>query len=204
MKLYYSKGACSLAVRILLHELKLDCEYESVSLKEKKTASGLDYLTINPKGSVPALLLDNNKVLTENAVIQQYLAETHHANHLLPPVGDFTRYQVLELLNYISTDIHKGFGPLFSPQLPEEMKKSFFIPLLKKRLLYLDQRLVGKKFLMGEQFTLADCYFFVMLFWTGIFPEIQLSEFPQLERYFAALKTREAIAAALKEEGLEA
>src|SRR5688572_12009519 len=113
MKLYYSKGACSLAVRIILHEIGAACEFEAVDLATKKTETGMDFLKINPKGAVPTLILDDKAILTENAVIQQYLAEKYHATQLLPPLGDMKRYRVLEWLNFISTDLHKSCGPLF-------------------------------------------------------------------------------------------
>ncbi len=200
MKLYYTKGACSLAVRILLHELNINCEYESVS-HSKQTETGTDFLTINPKGAVPVLLLDNKTLLTENAVIQQYLADTYQAKNLLPPLGEFQRYRVLEWLNFISTDLHKGFGPLFNPNVPDDLKATVFIPALKKYFSFVDSQLIDKDFLIGNQFTIADGYLFVILMWTSHFP-IPLQEFPQLQRYFNALKTRDSIVASLKEEDL--
>lgn len=187
MKLFYSKGACSLAVRIVIHELGLPCDYIAVNLKTKITATGENYLNINPKGSVPALLTDDNILLTENAVIQQYLADTHHATNLLPPVGDFKRYQVLEWLNFISTDIHKGAGPFFTPQIPENLKTEIFVPRLKSKFAILDHALEKNPFLAGDHFTLPDAYLFVMLSWTGII-HIDLNEFPNLARYYENLK----------------
>jgi glutathione S-transferase len=195
------KGACSLAVRILLHELNQPCEYEAVFLETKKTETGADFLQINPLGNVPTLVLDDKTILTENAVVQQYLADTNHATQLLPPVGDFKRYRVLEWLNFITTELHKGFAPLFNPTLSDELKQNYFKPKLVKHFSYIDQYLKGKEFLLDKQFTIADCYLFVMLLWTGHF-KISLQTFPELTRYFAALKTRPAIAASLQEEGL--
>src|SRR5690349_19217638 len=122
MKLYYSKGACSLAVRIIINEIGLQSEYEAVDLKTKKTATGQDFLKINPKGSVPVIQTDEKQILTENAVIQQYLADTNKATQLLPALGNFERYRVLEWLNFISTELHKGFSPLFNPNVPNELK----------------------------------------------------------------------------------
>ncbi len=201
MKLYYSKGACSLAVRITLHELQQDCDYESVSLASKKTETGTDFLAINPKGAVPVLMLDDKTTLTENAVIQQYLADSHQATQLLPPTNDFNRYRVLEWLNFISTELHKSFGPLFSSNIPDNLKKDVFIPQLKKHFQYVEQQLGDKEFLMGKQFTIADSYLFVMLLWTKHFP-ISLQEFPNLQRYFNHLKNRNSVATALREEGI--
>jgi len=201
MKLYYSRGACSLAVRIVINEIGLNCEYESVDLKTKKTETGGDFLTISPKGEVPTLQLDNGEIVTENAIIQQYLADNAKATQLLPACGDFQRYRVLEALNYITTDIHKGFGPLFNPALPEDVKNEIFIPKLKKCFAYEDKQLGNNKFLMGDHFTLTDAYLFVMLFWAGKM-KIELSEFPNLTRYFAELKTRKSISQSLSEEKL--
>ena len=134
MKLYYSKGSCSLAVQIIINEIGIESAFEAVNLSTKKTSTGIDFFTINPKGSVPTLVTDENKVLTENAVIQQYLADTYKATSLLPANGDFQRYQVLELLNFISTELHKNCSPLFNPNIPEQIKEDIFRPILKTRL----------------------------------------------------------------------
>ena len=137
MRLYYSKGACSLVVRIVIHELGLPFEYEAVNLKTKVTATGEDYLAINPKGAVPAILTDDNILLTENAVIQQYLADKAYASQLLPAVNDIKRYQVLEWLNYVTTEIHKGFGPLFNSNIPDNLKvENFYAKHYQKICIY--------------------------------------------------------------------
>jgi glutathione S-transferase len=201
MKLYYSKGACSLAVRIVLHELNINAEFESVDLKTKKTEPGADYLKINPKGSVPALMLDNKEILTENAVIQQYLADTHKAHNLLPSIGDFKRYRVLEWLNYVTTEMHKGVGILFNPTLSQEAKDKTFIPLINHKLHYLDEHFANNQYLLGKQFTLPDAYLFVILNWLQFF-SIDINQWPQLTRYFTELKNRPSIQQSLKEEGL--
>lgn len=130
MKLFYSKGACSLGIRILINELGLACEFESVNLGTKKTEKGEDFTQINPKGYVPALKTDQGHLLTENIVIQQYLADTHQDANLLPKVGDFRRYQTLEWSAYISTELHKGFSPLFNNSLDSSVKEQFFKPTL--------------------------------------------------------------------------
>lgn len=202
MKLFYSKWACSLAIRILIHELGIKSEYESVSLGDKKTESGLDYYTINPKGSVPALMLDDHTVLTENNVIQQYLADTFHATALLPPVGDFQRYRVLEWSNLISNDLHKAFGMLFNMNIPEELKKTLFIPYLNKRFSLIDDHLKDNAYLMGDQFTIADSYLFVVFSWAKRL-KLEMPDFTHLERYFNALKNRRSIADSLAEEGIK-
>ncbi len=199
MKLYYSKGACSLGVRIIINELGLSSEYESVNLKTKKTGSGADFLTVNPKGAVPTLVTNDNHILTENSAIQQYLADSQHANHLLPPVNDFKRYQVIEWLSYISSDLHKSCGPFFNPTLSQDMKDNFFKPMLTKKIDYIENKLGKNVFLMGEQFTLPDAYLFVILSW---FPKLGLDiqNWPNLVRYFDNLKNRKSIQQSLKEE----
>ncbi|SRR5579883_1264643 len=199
MKLYYTKGACSLAVRIIINELGLPSEYESVDLKTKQTATGQDFLSINPKGAVPVLLTDDNEFLTENAVIQQYLAEKYHAPQLLPPVGDFKRYRVLEWQNYITTELHKGFSPLFNPIVPQDIKEQIFIPLVKTKLNYVDKHLHPNKYLAGENFTLPDAYLFVIIRW-ALYYKFDMDKWPYLSRYHAELKERKSIKQSLEEE----
>jgi glutathione S-transferase len=202
MKLYYSKGACSLVIRILINELGLDSEYESVNLRTKQTESGGDFLKINPKGAVPTLITDDGHTLTENAVIQQYIADTYQAYQLLPQVGDFKRYQILELLNFITTEIHKGFSPLFNPNLPQDIKEKIYIPQLKSKFKLLDNQLQQKKYLFGEGLTLPDIYCFVMLTWAHNF-HLALDEYPNLARYYTDLQKRKAIQYSLSQEALE-
>ncbi|MES2218443.1 MAG: glutathione transferase GstA [Pseudomonadota bacterium] len=199
MKLYFSKGACSLAVRIVINEIGIDCEYEKVNLKTKVTASEHDFLKINSKGSVPALELDNKEVLTENSVIQQYLADNYQATTLLPPVPDFKRYRVLEWLNYVSTEIHKGFSPLFNDKIPDAVKQEIFIPNLQKKFSFLNEHLENKKFIMGENFSLPDAYLFVMLVWAEKM-KIALTDKKALSRYYEELQQRESIKKSLREE----
>lgn len=199
MKLYFSRGACSLVPRICINELGLPCDYEAVNLKEKTTASGNDYWKINSKGSVPALEIDDKQLLTENAVILQYLADTHHAERLLPAIG-LKRYRVLEWLNFITTELHKGFGPLFNPQMPEQVKKEITLPFLLKKFEFVDAHM-GKPFIMGDEFTLPDCYLFVMLLWAKNM-KIDLSHCQNLTHFFEKAKQRDAVRKSLEEEGL--
>ena len=201
MKLYYTKGACSLAARIIINELALTCEYEAVDLKTKRTEKNQDFLQINPKGAVPTLETKNGEILTENAVIQQYLAEEANATQLLPMMGDFKRYRVLEWLNYVATELHKGFGPLFNPSVDKKTKDEIFIPLLQAKFNYIDQQLQSKPFLL-DTFTLPDAYLFVMIFWSLHFKFPLSSSWPHLSRYFTQLQTRQSIQHALNEEGL--
>lgn len=199
MKLYYSKGACSLAIRIIIHELNLACDYESVNLKTKMTETGKNYLEINPKGAVPCLELSPDKLLTENNVIQQYLAETNNAITLFPAQDNFERYRVLEWMNYISTDLHKSCAPLFNPQLPQDVRDRIFIPILKNKLSYIDQAIANQKYLLGDNFSLPDAYLFVVLRWLPAF-DIVLSEYDNLCLFFNNIKDRPSVAKALQEE----
>lgn len=203
MKLFYSKGACSLVIRIAINEMGLKADFESVNLANKKTETGKDYYTINHKGSVPALQLDNGIVLTENAAILQYLADSSQATELLPEPGNFERYRVLEWLNYIATEMHKSFGPLFNPAIPQQLKDDLFIPLIKGKLGYINKQLEKNKYLSGDRFTLPDAYLFVMLLWTAHF-KINLKEWSHVAKYFEELSSRKAIQKSLQDEGLSA
>jgi glutathione S-transferase len=202
MKLYFSKGACSLAVRILINELGIRSEFEAVDLKTKKTADGEDYLQINPKGAVPMIVTDDGHKLTENAVILQYLADVNKATQLLPMVGDFKRYEVLEWVNYITTELHKPFALLFRPLFSAEIKDSVIKPVIKQKLEFVNKELGSKTYLMGDDFTLPDCYLFVILTWS-ISMKMALTEYPNLVRYFDNLHKRNSVRKSLEQEGLE-
>lgn len=201
MKLYYTKGACSLAIRIVINEIGINADYEAVDLKTKKTENGFDFLQINPKGAVPTIITDENETLTENAVIQQYLAERYKADNLLPPLGEFQRYRVLEWLNFVTTELHKSFSLLFNPQLSTEVKDSLIIPLIKKKFFYIEAHLKKNEYLCGEKFTLPDAYLFVMLLWAKNF-HIDLSENTAVSRYLVELQKRASIQQSLKQEKL--
>lgn len=203
MKLYYSKGACSLAVRILINELDIPCEFEAVNLQTKKTETGEDYFAINAKGAVPALRLDNGEVLTESSVIQQYLADKQHAEQLLPPINQMQRYRVLEWLNYVGSELHKNCGPLFSSVISAEMKEEIFKPLLKSKLNYVDKHLETHTYLTGEHFTLPDAYLFTVSRWL---PHLKIyrDALPNLSRLYIAVKERKSVQQALEAEGLSA
>ena len=198
MQLYYSRGTCSLVVRIIINELDLPCEFIAVDLKTKKTANGADYLAINPKGAMPALQDKQHPLLTENAIILQYLADTHQSR-LLANVPEWSRYECLEMLNYITTEIHKTFALLFKPNVSDEMKNQFVTPLLESKFNFINQRLHAKDFLMGEHFTLPDAYLFVMLQWAQGF-KFDLTKWPNLDRYHARLMVYPSIAKSLAEE----
>ncbi len=201
MKLYYANSVCSLAIRITIHELSIKCDYESVNLKAKQTETGCDFLKINPKGSVPVLLLDDHAYLTENAVILQYLIDTYNANNLLPPLGDFKRYRVLEWLNFVSTDLHRYCAPLFWSKIPKETKENLFAPIFYAKLLIAEQQLKENKFLMGDQFTIGDCYLFVIIVWMKKL-KIDMRSWPNLSRYFFEMRQRNSVRLSLEEEKL--
>ena len=199
MKLYYSPGACSQAPHILLHEIGLEHDAARVDLKAKKLEDGSDYLAVNPKGAVPALQLDSGEVLTENAVILQYLADRANWPEVLPPLGDFRRYRVLEMVNFITTELHKRFGMLFNRNVGDDTKRLVMSDLGKK-LDYIDQRLGDGPFLFDEQLTLPDPYLFVIAGWAEKF--MGLDRWPNLKAFRERMLQRPAVRHVLKFEGL--
>lgn len=200
MKLYYSPSTCSLAPHIIIREAGLDAVLDRVTLdKDKRTTSaGGDYYKINPQGSVPALELDDGEVMTENAVILQYLA-TLAPQAKLAPAGGMELWRLRETLNFIATELHKGFSPLFrnpGPEVRESLVKNVL-----SRLKLLSGKLGDKPFLMGQSFSIADAYAFVTLRWAKKF-EVNLSGTPNLLTYYDRVRTRPAVQRALQEEGL--
>ncbi len=202
MKLYYTKGACSLIPRIIINEVNATVDFESVDLKTKKTETGKDFFAINPAGYVPALELDNGDVLIENLAIQIYLAEKFAAHHLLPLPTDFTRYRVLQWSTYMTTEIHKGFSPFFNRAFPQELKDSFFKPMMIKKFeTVIDPKLAQTKYIVDDEFRLSDAYLFVMISWLHLH-QFDISNWKNVTRYFALLKERPSIQKSLKDEGL--
>ena len=199
MKLYYAPAACSLAPHIVAREAGLEIELEKVNVAAKKLASGADYLRINPKGAVPALELDGGEVLTENAVLLQYLAE-QGANPDLLPKGGLERWRLLELLNYIATEVHKGYGPLWNPATPPEVREAT-VKTLGIRFDFLERQLGDGPFLTGERFTIADAYVYAVFNWTR-FHKIDTARWPKLEAFMQRVAERPAARAALEAEGL--
>jgi glutathione S-transferase len=199
MKLYYSPGACSQAPHILLHEIGLDHEAARVDLKAKTVEDGSDYLKVNPKGAVPALELDSGEVLTENAIILQYLGDRASWPEVLPPMGDFRRYRVLEMVNFITTELHKRFGFLFNPDATDAMKQ-LVIRDLGKKLDYIDAELGEGPFLMGDELTLPDPYLFVITGWTDKF--IGLNRWPNLKAFRERMLDRPSVRHVMRFEGL--
>jgi len=200
MKLYYLKGACSLASFISLNEAGVKFEAIEVDHKTHKTRDGEDLNAINSKGYVPVLRLDNGQILTENVAVLDYIADLNPAAKLAPAAGTLERYRLLELLADINSVMHKNFGPLFYPSLSEDVKK-FARDNLNKRLDWLEKSLGSRTFLMGEQFTVADAYLYVVLSWTS-HVGIDLGKWPALKRHNDRVGARPHVIAALKAEGL--
>ena len=199
MKLYYSPGACSQAPHIILHETGLGHEAVRVDLKEKRTEDGRDYREVNPKGSVPALELDNGEVLTENAVVLKYLGDRAGSGDWLPASGEFRRYRVLEWVNFITTELHKAFAPIFKADAGEEVK-DFAKKAVGERLDYVEKEFAGP-FLMGEALTLGDAYLFVITGWADKVLG-GLDRWPKLAEFRKSMSDRPAVRDVLKFEGL--
>lgn len=200
MKLFIKPGACSLSPHIVLEELGLPYETEVVDLARKTTASGQDFLVINPKGYVPALLLDSGELLTEGPAIVQYLADLAPEKQLAPANGSIARYQLQSWLTFIGTEVHKSFSPFFNPKAPQEWK-DIARANLERRLAYVAQQLEGRDYLLGSEFSVADAYLFTVLNWSK-FIKLDLGAWPLLLAYQARVAARPAVQAALKAEGL--
>lgn len=200
MKLYYSPGACSLSPHIILHEGGFSFNTEKVDFATKKTAIGTDYLSVNPNGYVPALVLDNGYILTEGPAIIQYLADQVPEKKLAPPAGTIERYPLMQWLNFISTELHKGFSPLFNTHAPAEWK-TIVAAQLERRLNTVSHQLEGKIWLMGPEFTVADAYLFTVLNW-GKHVGIEIDRWPVLKGYQGRVFERPAVRAAMDTEGL--
>ena len=200
MKLYYSAGACSLAPHIVAKEAGLAITLERVDLRAHKTADGSDFYGINPKGSVPFLLLDSGEYLSEGPIICQYLADLAENNTLIPAAGTMARYRVMEWQNYITSELHKSFSPLFNPASAVETKAEFAAGL-KKKYAWVSAQLADKNYLTGDDFTVADAYLFVVTNWTK-YVGLDISEYTPLTQFLQRVASRPAVLAALKEEGL--
>jgi len=200
MKLYYSPGACSLAPHIVLQEAGLAVQAIKVSTKTHQLEDGSDYYQINPLGYVPFLVTDSGETLRETAVLVQYLADQAPQKQLIPAHGSIARYQVQSWLNFISTELHQGLGPLFRPTTPEDYKPVAHARVLE-RLQWVDSQLAGKAFLMGEQFSVADVYLFVVSGWTS-HVGVDISGLNNLTALRERIMARPAVQAVMKEEGL--
>ncbi len=200
MKLYYSTGACSLSPHIVLRESGLPFEPVLASTKTHKLADGTDYYTINPKGYVPLLELDNGERLAEGPAIVQYIADQVPAKKLVPPNGTMARSRVQEWLTFIGTELHKSFSPLFNPAMPEEARAIFRSKLLD-RFAWVNTQLEGRQYLTGAEFCVADAYLYTVTRWTAPM-KIDISGLRNLGEFMARMETRPAVQAALKAEGL--
>lgn len=200
MKLFIAPGACSLAPHIVAREAAIPLDTIKVDLGTKRTQDGRDYLGVNPKGSVPALALDNGETLTEAAVVIQYLADLAPDSGLLPPPGSSERYRALEWLNFIATELHKGFGPLWNAAMPEAAA-ALTKEQLAKKFDYLNRQLAGRDHLLGDRFTAPDAYAFTILGWARLF-NIDLERWPNLAAYSDRIASRPQVRQALLAEGL--
>ncbi len=201
MKLYYTPGACSLSPHIALLEAKLPVELVKVDLRAKTIGDGEDYRAVNPKGYIPALVMQNGQLLTEGAIIVQYIADLKPEAKLAPPQGTLERYRLQETLHFLATELHKGSSPLYNPNATPEFKVSLK-ERLSLRLGVLSEMLGTQPYLMGDQFTVADGYAYYCLRSLRGLMETDLAAWPNLQQYFGRLSERDSVKAALKAEGL--
>jgi glutathione S-transferase len=201
MKLYYSPGACSLSPHIALREAGLPFELVLASTKTHKLKDGTDYYGINSKGYVPLLELNDGQRLSEGPAIVQYIADQAPAKKLAPAAGTMERYRLMEWLNFITTELHKGFSPLFNPAMPED-GKALSRAKLRSRFEWLNGELAGKQYLMGDQFTVADGYLFTVSNWAKP-TNVELEDLANIVAYRGRVAARPAVQAALEAEGLK-
>lgn len=200
MKLFYKPGACSLASHITLRESGKDFTLDGVDLMKKRLENGDDFFAVNPKGQVPALLLDDGTLLTEGVAIMQYLADSVPDRQPLAPTSSLSRYKTIEWLNYIATELHKGFTPLFRPDTPEDFKPTVRA-LLEKKMQYVNDSLKDNQWICGPRFSIADAYLFTVLRWAYAV-KLNMAGLSNIDAYMARMAERPAVAAALKAEGL--
>ena len=198
MKLYYSPGACSLAPHIVLRELAMNFDLVKVDMKKKETVEG-DYRAVNPKGYVPAMKLDNGDLLTEAAVLLQYLSDQNQSKNLFPKFGSMERYRAMEWMNFIATEFHKGIGACFNPAMTEEVKKATVENKLNPRLKFFDEHLQKNKWVVGSDFSIADAYAFTILRWTHPL-KIDLTPYKNILAFMERVQSRPAVAAAIEAE----
>jgi glutathione S-transferase len=199
MKLYITPGTCSMASNIALHEAGIRFEISKVD-KRTKRADGVEFVTINPKGYVPALRLDDGQLLTENVAVLQYIADLNPAAKLAPPAGTMERYRLQEWLSFINSEVHKSFTPLFSSEATDDMK-TYARNYITKRLTYVEGALGDRQYLMGQQFTVADAYLFTVLGW-GAHVGVDIGQWPRLKSYVERIRARPHVIEAMTGEGL--
>ncbi|WP_457282732.1 glutathione transferase GstA [Polaromonas sp. P5_D5] len=200
MKLFFSPGACSLAPHIVLKETRQAFKLEKVDTGTHTTADGADYYAINPKGAVPLLELESGERLTEGPVIAQYIADKAGRADLLPAAGSMDRYRVMEWQNYITSELHKTFTPLFNPDLDSSAKKTL-ASVLRKKYEWVNTQLQSKDYLLGQSFTVADAYLFAVTGWAK-YVSLDLADLKHLQDFLARVAGRPAVREALKAEGL--
>jgi glutathione S-transferase len=200
MKLYYSPGACSMAPHIVARDAGFTFNLEKVDIPAKKTADGGEYWKVNPKGYVPALMLDDGQVITEVGVICQYLADQKPESGLVPAFGTIARYHQMEALNFAATEIHKQIGALFNPKMTPEMKE-VQIGTIERRFNALEKMLDGKPYIMGDRFSAADAYLFTVLNWTKMH-KIDVSKWPNIQGFMGRVAERPKVQEVMKAEGL--
>jgi len=200
MKLYYSPGACSLAPHIVLREAGQAFTLSKVDTSKHATATGEDYYAINPKGMVPLLELDDGSRLSEGPVIAQFIADRVGASTLMPPAGSTERYRVMEWQNYITSELHKSFTPLFNPELDAAAKQTLSA-VLRKKLQWVDGQLAGRDFLTGKAFTAADAYLFTILGWAK-YVNLDIADLSNIQHFLSTVSQRPAVREAMKAEGL--
>jgi glutathione S-transferase len=200
MQLYFSPGACSLASHITAREAGISVDLKRADTKTKKLEDGSDYLAVNSKGAVPALKLDGGQVLTEGVAIMQYLADQKPESGLAPKNGTLERYRVQEWLNYITSEVHKSFSPLWTPS-NDQAVKDYALTNLKKKFDWVEKQLTGKQYLTGDSFTIADAYLFTVVNWVNPLG-IDLTPWPQLQAFQARVAARPKVQEALAAEGL--
>jgi glutathione S-transferase len=200
MQLYFSPGACSLASHITALEAGVPVKLERADTKTKKLVDGSDYYAVNSKGAVPALKLDDGQVLTEGVAIMQYLADQKPQSKLVPAAGTLERYRVQEWLNFITSEVHKGYSPLWNPNADPKVKE-YALGNLEKKLDWINAQLAGKKYLTGDTFTVADAYLFTVVNWSN-FLGISLDKWPVIKEFQARVAARPKVQEALEAEGL--
>lgn len=200
MKLYYAPAACSLAPHIVLREAGLTFDLAKIDTARHVTADGSDFYAVNAKGQVPVLEFDDGTRLTEGPVIAQYVADNAGAISLMPAAGTLARYRVMEWQNYITSELHKSFTPLFHDDFDATAKRAL-VGVLRRKLAWLDGQLAGKPYLTGEAFTAADAYLFVVLGWAR-FVKLDIADLSHLQAFIARVAGRPAVREAMRAEGL--
>ncbi len=200
MKLFFSPGACSLAPHIVLRESDSAFSLEKVDTARHLTADGTDYYTVNPKGQVPLLVLDDGATLSEGPVIAQYIADQAANTTLMPVAGSLARYRVMEWQNYVTSELHKSFSPLFNASF-DLAAKTLHAALLRKKYEWVNARLADTHYLTGEDFTVADAYLFTVTGWAK-YVQLDLSDLVHLQRFLSRVAARPAVRAAMQAEGL--